>query len=300
MRVATDHIAVTCLGFAAILALPGCNDFTGPMSKLFIEAGGGAPQTGVIGQAVPTAPTVLVTDARNHPVRGVPVTFAITGGRGSLSSTTQKTNSIGIASVVWTLGNTFGINTVTATIAGLPPVTFSATAIAPDAGVLAFNLADPAGDTLAEASTLPPGTVIPPAIDLLSLHGDFKRDSLILTATFSGPVSARVSAPNFVTGFMMFDIDDNASTGREYLLHIDGFDTRINRSTSNSPVQATYSGNTIVLRIPMSMLGNDDGNFSFAGVIGTIDRATDIFPNTGEATVRRGIGVSSTIQPSRD
>jgi hypothetical protein len=299
------------------LALAACKDSTEPSlglpAKLIIQAGGGAPQTGVIGQAVLTAPTVLVTDASNRPVPGVAVTFAITSGGGSLSSTTQTTSSTGVGSVVWTLGNTFGPKTLTATVAGLPPVTFSAVAIAPDAGVLAFNLVDPAGDTLA-----PPTTTLPPAIDLLSLRGDFKRDSLILTATFSGPVTFGSAAPNAVTGFIEFDIDDNASTGvpslsnnfgasaavgGEYLLTFSGStgtSFTLASQTSSSPVQASFSGSTVVVRVPMSLLGNDDGNFTIVGVIGTIDRPTDIFPNSGQTTVRRGIGVSSTMNVVSD
>jgi len=299
------------------LALSACKDSTepglGPPAKLLIQAGGGLPQTGVIGQAVPTAPTVLVTDASNRPVPGVAVTFAITSGGGSLSSTTQTTSSIGVGSVVWTLGNTFGLKTLTATVAGLPPVTFNAMAIAPDAGVLAFNLVDPAGDTLA-----PPATTLPPAIDLLSLRGDFKRDSLILTATFSGPVTFGSVAPNAIAGFIEFDIDDNASTGvpslsntfgasaaigAEYLLSFagsTGTTFTLASQSSSSPVQASFSGSTVVVRVPMSLLGNDDGNFTIAGVIGTIDRPTDIFPNSGQTTVRRGISVSSTMNVVSD
>jgi hypothetical protein len=288
------------------LALAACTDSNGPSlgppAKLLIQAGG-APQTAVFGQAVPIAPRVLVTDASNHPVPGVAVTFAITSGGGSLTSTTQTTNSTGLVSVVWTLGNTFGTNTLTATVAGLPPITFSATAILSDAVVLAFNLVDPAGDTL---NTFAETTPTPPAIDLLSLRGDFKRDSLILTATFS-------EAPNFLSGYVEFDIDDNASTGdpypplsnsygasatigREYVLSFWGPDVVIlDLSLHGSPVHASYSGSTVVVRIPMSLLGNDDGNFSFVGVIGTMDRATDVFPNTGEMIVRRGIGASPTM-----
>jgi hypothetical protein len=290
-------------------ALAACNDSTEPglglPAKLLIKTGG-APQTAVFGQAVPTAPTVLVTDASNHPVPGVAVTFAIASGGGSLTSTTQTTNSTGLVSVVWTLGNTFGTNTLTAAVAGLPPVTFSATAILSDAVVLAFNLVDPAGDTLDTSAETTP---TPPAIDLLSLRGDFKRDSLILTATFS-------EAPNFLAGYVAFDIDDDASTGdpypsvsygasaaigREYMLSFWGSDVAIlDLSLHGSPVHASYSGSTVVVRIPMSLLGNDDGNFSFVGVIGTMDRATDVFPNTGEMAVRRGIGVSSTMNVVSD
>jgi len=186
-------------------------------------------------------------------------------------------------------------------------------AIAPDAGVLAFNLVDPAGDTLA-----PPTTTLPAAIDLLSLRGDFKRDSLILTATFSGSVTFGFAAPNAVTGFIEFDIDDNASTGvpslsnafgasaaigGEYLLSFlgsTGTTFTLASQSSSSPVAASFSGSTVVVRVPMSLLGNDDGNFTIAGVIGTIDRPTDIFPNSGQVTVRRGIGVSSTMNVVSD
>jgi hypothetical protein len=281
------------------LALAACKDSTepglGPPAKLLIQAGA-APQTAVFGEAVPTAPTVLVTDASLHPVPGVAVTFVITSGGGSLSSTTQTTNSAGQGSAVWTLGNAFGANILTATVAGLPPVTFSAMAIAPDSGILAFNLVDPAGDTL---NTFAETATTPKAIDLLSLRGDFKGDALIFTATFSEPLT-------FVRGYIEFDIDDDASTGgpffstayggsgflgRDYLLSLYGSSAGISDNSANQPpnpvpIQVTYSGSTVVIRVPMSLLGNDDGNFSFVGVLGTVDRPTDVFPNSGLATVR--------------
>ena len=46
--------------------------------------------------------------------------------------------------------------TLTATVAGLPPVAFTATAIAPDSGILAFSLVDPAGDTLKTFAEITP------------------------------------------------------------------------------------------------------------------------------------------------
>lgn len=284
------------------VTLAACTDLTEPglarPAKLLIQAGGEL-QTAVFGQAVPTAPTVLVTDATNRPVPGVAVTFAIAGGGGSLSSTTQTTNSNGLVSVVWSLGNTFGTNTLTVTVAGLTPVSFSATAILSDAVVLAFILFDPVGDTL---NTSAETTPTPSAIDLLLLRGDFKRDSLIITATFSAPVTGGFGAPNFLRGYVEFDIDDDESTGtpffstsfggsgnlgRDYMLSFWGSDVVIlDPSMRGSSVQAVYSGNTVVVRIPMSLLGNDDGNFRFVGILGTMDRPTDLFPNSGLATVR--------------
>src|ERR1700674_384271 len=98
--------------FALIALAPtACTDSSGPgmgpPAHLLIQA---AQSTGVFGQPLPTAPTVLLTDANNHPVPGVAVTFAITSGEGSVSSPTQTTSATGLSSVVWTLGNAFGAN----------------------------------------------------------------------------------------------------------------------------------------------------------------------------------------------
>lgn len=305
MRRTIGALSLLTLTFAA------CSDSNdpgaGPPANVLIQSGGGQ-QFGVFGQAVPIAPTVLVTDASNRPVSGARVTFLITSGGGTLSSPVQTTNATGTASVTWTVGNTFGPAVLTATVAGLPPVTFTATVRAPVDGVLAFNLIDPAGDTL---TTPAPGR--PRGIDILSLRGDFKSDSLILTATFSTPVTFGSSAPNSLVGFLEFDIDDNASTGAapvsnsfgasanirvEYVLSFfsaNGTQVSISSQTSGAPVAATFSGNTVVARIPMNLLGNDDGNFTIVGVIGTVDRPTDVFPNTGQTTVRRAVGIGAAM-----
>jgi hypothetical protein len=79
---------------------------------------------------VGSRPSVRVTDAGGLAVPGVTVTFQVTGGGGSLTGSTQTTNSNGIATVgSWTLGGSAGQNTMTATATGLngSPVTFTAT-----------------------------------------------------------------------------------------------------------------------------------------------------------------------------
>jgi hypothetical protein len=100
----------------------------GPASQ--ITAASDQSQTGTAGQAVAEPPSVLVRDKFGDPVSGVPVTFAITAGTGSISPTTAVTTGTdGTATLdSWTLGS--GTNTVTATASGLSgsPVTFNATA----------------------------------------------------------------------------------------------------------------------------------------------------------------------------
>jgi len=296
-----------------VVALFACSDSSGPSvgppASLAIVAGGAA-QVGRFGEAVPITPTVLVADANNRPVPNVAVTFAIGAGGGSVASATQTTGANGSASTAWTMANTFGTKTMTATVQGLSPVVFTASAIAPDAGVLAFTLADPAGDTLPNPTGFPPTSH-----DLVLLRGDFKRDSLILTVTFNGPISAGSASTASIGGYLEIDIDDNSNTGYdvianefgataalgiEYELDMfesDGVSLLLYNADSAAVVKASFSGNTLVVRIPMSRLSNDDGNFSLAGVVGNTERPTDIFPNTGQGLVRRG-NISATSASS--
>ncbi|MDP9206158.1 MAG: hypothetical protein M3P12_12030 [Gemmatimonadota bacterium] len=273
------------IGILAFVWFSACTDSTAPHSRLTIPDDGGSAQTGVIGERVATAPTVLVTDGRN-PVAGVEVSFAVTSGGGSVSSATQMTDASGLASVGWTLGRTFGKNELSATVAGLPPVTFTAMAIAPDTGIVAFDLIDPLGDTLPQSDN-----TLPPAIDLLSLRGAFRSSDLILTATFSAPVSSNSPAPDFVRGLILFDTDDNPNT-REYELDLAGTQTVI-RGSSSTLLETSFKGSTLVITIPMSALGYDDGNFNFTGTFGPADRESDRFPNNGTFAVRLGPDVQA-------
>ncbi len=69
-------------------------------------------------------------DQNGSPFDGAEVTFAVTAGDGSLSVGTALSAWRGRASTTLTLGRTPGINTVTATVGDLDPVTFTAVGIA--------------------------------------------------------------------------------------------------------------------------------------------------------------------------
>jgi adhesin/invasin len=93
----------------------------------------GNSQTATVGTAVATAPSVRVRDANGNNCPGVVVTFAVTGGGGSVTTASATTNASGVATCgAWTLGTTAGANTLTATRVGLTgsPVTFTATGTA--------------------------------------------------------------------------------------------------------------------------------------------------------------------------
>ncbi len=102
---------------------------------------GGGTQSGSILAPLATPLSVTVTDAFANPVSLVNVSFAVTTGGGTLSSTTVPTSAAGIATTVWTLGAAIGTQNVTATAAGVTgsAASFSATAIAGGAAHLAIT-----------------------------------------------------------------------------------------------------------------------------------------------------------------
>lgn len=102
----------------------------GTASKIQLFAGDN--QSAPIGTPVAVNPAVIVRDAGNNPIPGVTVGFAVTGGGGSITSSSAVTNGSGVAEVGWTLGLTAGGNGLTASATGLTgsPVLFSATATA--------------------------------------------------------------------------------------------------------------------------------------------------------------------------
>jgi adhesin/invasin len=98
-----------------------------------IEAAAGNEQSAVVATAVATRPAVVVRDRDGNPLEGIPVTFKVTGGGGSLNGANPVTSTNGLATVGgWTLGQKVGPHTLEATLSGLDvsgsPVVFSATA----------------------------------------------------------------------------------------------------------------------------------------------------------------------------
>ncbi|HET9709735.1 MAG TPA: plastocyanin/azurin family copper-binding protein [Gemmatimonadales bacterium] len=115
-----------------LLALACNSDTTQPAGPpALVEKTGGDAQSWYHNNPLPTAFSVTVVDANSTPVPGVQVDWAIvTGTGGSLSRAADSTDSKGIAQTVLTLGSGT-VYVVTASVAGLPSVTFSANGAAP-------------------------------------------------------------------------------------------------------------------------------------------------------------------------
>ena len=92
----------------------------------------GEGQAGQAGTTLAEPFVVSVLDQNGSAYAGAVVTFSVTAGGGTLSATTATTNASGQARSTLTLGSDPGPNTVSATVEGLEPVTFTATAIGQD------------------------------------------------------------------------------------------------------------------------------------------------------------------------
>ncbi len=131
----------------------------GAAASVAISAGDG--QSAPAGTAVPIAPAVLVTDAFGNPVSGTTVTFAVATGGGAVSGATPTTNASGIASVgSWTLGASFGTNTLTATVTGLAPVTFTANGTAGAPSQIAISAGNNQSATAGTAVAVNPAVLV--------------------------------------------------------------------------------------------------------------------------------------------
>ena len=87
----------------------------------------GDDQEGTAGERLAQPLVVSVLDEDGAAMAGVDVSFTVTAGGGTLSAATATTNANGRARTYLTLGSELGTNTVSATVAGLEPVIFTAT-----------------------------------------------------------------------------------------------------------------------------------------------------------------------------
>jgi len=98
-----------------------------PVSLTGLTIVGGNGQIGSVGASLPNALAVKVGVSGRAGISGVPVAFAATTGAATLSADSVLTGPDGTAAVLLTLGTAAGTVKVTASVEGLPSVTFTAT-----------------------------------------------------------------------------------------------------------------------------------------------------------------------------
>jgi hypothetical protein len=95
--------------------------------------------TGTAGLVLTQPPQVRAADGNLNPISGVPVTFAVTSGGGSITGATQITGADGAVTLgSWTLGTVAGVNTLAASTPGLSSLTITRTGMPGPATKLVF------------------------------------------------------------------------------------------------------------------------------------------------------------------
>lgn len=155
-----------------------------------VEVVSGEDQWAVAGHALPDSVAVLVTDETGRPIWGAAVTFEPDVGSGRAHPGTATTDSLGLASVIWTLGPTLGAQRLEVT-AGGATVSFEATAVS-DEGVC--NRTPAVSAEIARRARV--GNCAEVTEDMLggittSLRLDSKRITQLRSGDFDGLVSLR-------------------------------------------------------------------------------------------------------------
>jgi len=102
----------------------------------------GNNQTAAIGGLTPQPLVVQVADQRGDPIRDQVIEWNVTSGNGVVTPRTDTTDADGFASTIYRLGGTIGVQTVSATLAGLSPVTFAINATSAPASKLTIVSGD--------------------------------------------------------------------------------------------------------------------------------------------------------------
>ena len=137
----TAGLVTVTANTGALVAAASLTITPGTAAAIAKNAGDG--QSATVGTTLPVAPSVIVRDASGNPVAGAGVVFAVASGGGTASGLSSTTNAAGIATVgSWTLGNTTGANTLTASVGNIV-TTFTATATAGSASKFALASAIP-------------------------------------------------------------------------------------------------------------------------------------------------------------
>jgi hypothetical protein len=141
-------------------------------------------------------------------------------------------------------------------------------------------------------------------IDLVGFSARIEGGALAFVIDFAVPIDAPGSGgANEINGYIDIDADQNGATGdapfvdvlttfvtgmgNEYYVDLGAFDAgtvAVWDDVTDSQVgsaPAVFDGSTLTVRVPLSLLGNDDGFVHTAVLVGTPTLPTDAAPNGG-------------------
>ena len=133
-----------------------------PSTPVAITKFAGDAQIAPVSTLLPIRPAVKVADQFGNGVPGITVNFTATAGSGVVGGTSQVTGADGVASVsVWTLGQTAGQQSITASAAAISTqLVFTATALPGAAASLTKIVGDAQTGTVAQSVAIKPSVKV--------------------------------------------------------------------------------------------------------------------------------------------
>ena len=141
------------LSVVATAVLP--DDF---VDTVEVHSGGG--QRALVGRSLPEPVVVRLLDEGGRPVHGATVVFSPGEGHGTVDSASVSSDSAGMASTVWTLGDVAGEHSLAASVGDEHTATVLATALAPEEAVETVEVHSGDGQWAIHGEALPEPVVI--------------------------------------------------------------------------------------------------------------------------------------------
>lgn len=279
--VALHRVTAAVTGVVAT-TLFSATALAGPPTQMIVAPGNTADgQAGTIGQAVPTRPAVEVRDVTGNPVAGATVTFTVTAGGGSLTGGAAVTDASGVATVgSWTLGPSAGVNTLTASLAALTPVVFTANGVA---------------DRCSAAGALPMSVGVSISSNLgatdcqaVFAEGTARFEFYRLHLTARTPLALDMTSAVFDTWLSVYDFNTLALIAEN--------DDIIRATNTNSRVAVTLDSGVYLIRA-RGFDGAASGNFTLLARAARVGVATRAIPTTPNGQVAAP-GASTAVAPA--
>lgn len=149
----------------------------------------GNSQTGAIQAQLANALQVRIEDRLGNAMAAQPVTFLVTSGGGSITTSSVSSDAAGLASTRWTLGSSTAVfQRVSAAVAGIATVTFFTAD--PLAGPAVSLFAAPGIDANAQLAKFSTAVAINPAVQVVDALGNGVAGAAVTWSVLTGGGSA--------------------------------------------------------------------------------------------------------------
>jgi hypothetical protein len=133
----TFQLAALLVAIPTLLAFPGCTKATETAGASRLTIVQGHLQSAPVGTLLPTPLILRALDGQGKPVSGVPISFSVLAGGGTVDPATGMSDANGEVKAKWTLGPASQVQTVSGGAPGVEPITLSALGILPSDMVIA-------------------------------------------------------------------------------------------------------------------------------------------------------------------